>query len=315
MKVIVNDEQYNKLIKESRGYKKSLESWNNIVVDAIMESIFDIKDHDIITLPKLSKLYGENEFFNDLPIESIIIDVSINYYSDSDVSEEEYGLAYADTGYLPQYSKLKDDFIEDVEFILEVSLPTDINKKKAYQALYDQFRKLFIHEILHVYEWYKRDLEEPAEKKGGNCLDIYTQGRFDGDIVDRIGYLLYIQSSFEMNAFIQQGGYILRQMGIKDTEDFMREYKNLFLYKYINALINFDDIDAYNKVRQLSPEKIYLLFDMKDCFYSKKDEDGTMVVKKENVSIEKFLKDIKKVFNIRGTAMKRKLQKMIVDII
>ena len=55
MKVIVNRNQYEKVISESRGYSKSVEKWGDYVTDELLPMILkqDV-DEDVYSLKKLS---------------------------------------------------------------------------------------------------------------------------------------------------------------------------------------------------------------------------------------------------------------------
>jgi hypothetical protein len=310
MKLIVNTEQYNRLLNEGTTYSADLDAWVNIIVDSVMGSIFDIDGGDVISLKSLSKKYKDRDFFKRLPIESIIIDIEIN--------EVEGDYANATAGYVPKYSHLSDDVvegmnvIEDVEFVLEVDLPEIKDRKKSYQLLYDHFKDIFVHEILHVYEWYHRGLSEPAEQK--ECTYLYQFGDLRGDILEKIAYLLYVQLSFEINAFVHQAYHLVKKQNPKDYDEFMDALKGLFIYKFVDEMLKFDSEEAFKQIKRLPIERQYLLHEIKDCFYSSKDEKGELFLKKET-DIETFLKDIEKRFKIRGTALQRKLHKLISDII
>ena len=55
MKVIVNRSQYKKILKETRGYSKTVENWANYVTDELLPTIMkqDVEE-DVYTLKKLS---------------------------------------------------------------------------------------------------------------------------------------------------------------------------------------------------------------------------------------------------------------------
>ena len=62
MKVIVNRKQYDKLIKEGRGYSKNVEKWADYVTDEVLLPITkqDVEE-DVYLLTKLSlKLNGKD---------------------------------------------------------------------------------------------------------------------------------------------------------------------------------------------------------------------------------------------------------------
>jgi hypothetical protein len=96
---------------------------------------------------------------------------------------------------------------------------------------------MFTHELLHVYEWYNRGLKDPAERK--DCMWMYSEGDINGNIVDRIAYLIYTQQSFEINAFIHQAAKMLQMRDIKNYDEFMEELQNLFIWDFVEGMINF----------------------------------------------------------------------------
>ncbi len=62
MKVIVNRNQYEKVIKESRGYSKSVEKWGDYVTDELLPLVLKQEvEEDVYLLKKLSlKLKGKD---------------------------------------------------------------------------------------------------------------------------------------------------------------------------------------------------------------------------------------------------------------
>ena len=99
MKVIVNRKQYEKVINESRGYSKNVEKWADYVTDEQLPKIIkqDVEE-DVYLLTKLSLKLKGKDFYEDLPIDSIIIPVII--------VESEDGDASIDMNYAPFYTQI-----------------------------------------------------------------------------------------------------------------------------------------------------------------------------------------------------------------
>ena len=67
MKIIVNRKQYDKLIKESRGYSKTVEKWADYVTDQLLPSIMDQDvEEDVYLLTKLSLKLKGKDFYEEL---------------------------------------------------------------------------------------------------------------------------------------------------------------------------------------------------------------------------------------------------------
>jgi hypothetical protein len=313
MKLIVNEKQYNSLLKETRGFVKVAEDWSHIIVDEIMKYIFNIEGEDVLTMTKLTLKYGDKPFFKELPIESITILVDATR-----IEDEEGG---ADASYVPYWSHLEDDVaednivIEDVEFNLDIDIPKTANAENSYDVIRDYIFQMFSHELLHVYEWYKRGLEDPAERK--DCMGVFTSGNIHGNAVERLAYIIYTQLSFEMNAFVHQAGTMLRMRDIETYEDFKRELESLFIWDFVQAMLDFDVDEYIEEIKTLSKEDKEQLTNMKLCYYSSKDDWGDTEINPKSVgySNDRFLKDLSQKFQVRGLAMKRKLYRLASDIL
>jgi hypothetical protein len=313
MKLIVNETQYNSLIKEARGFSQVAEDWAHIITDEVMKYIFNIEGEEPLAMTKLALKYGDKEFFKKLPIESIIVNVMVEK-----VEGEDGG---ADAAYVPSWSHLEDDVvegidvIEDVEFDLQLALPESADAENSYEVVSNHLFQIFSHEVLHVYEWYNRDLEDPAERK--SCMTLYMDGDLHGNAVERLAYMLYTQLSFEMNAFIHQAGTMLRMRDINTYEEFMDELHDLIIWDFVEAMLEFDADEVLKEIETLSKEDKTLLDNIKLCYYSTKDEEGEVEINPKSVgySNERFLKDLGQRFKVRGTAMKRKLHRLATDIL
>jgi hypothetical protein len=204
MKVIVNRKQYDNYINESRGYSKSVEKWADYVTDELLMPILkqDVEE-DVYTLTKLSLKLKGKDFYEELPIDTVILTVIL---IDSD--DDEAGI---DMNYVPVYTQIIENedginIITDVEVEVVMTLPKD-RSDIDISVLHYHFSSRLSHEFLHLKEWVSRGLESPKEIKG--CEGIYTEGSIYGDAVDRIGYMLYVSLSFENNAFIQQAATMI----------------------------------------------------------------------------------------------------------
>jgi len=303
MKIIVNRSQYNKVINETRGYSKTVENWADYVTDELLPLIIkqDVVE-DVYTLKKLSLKLKNKNFYEEIPIDSIIMTVIIN-----DIEGDSADINMGYNQYYTQVVENDDNTynILDVEFDVVMNLP--INRSDIeYDTLHYYFSSFLSHEFMHVYEWLQRNLETPKEIKG--CEDVYKEGDINGDAVDRIGYLLYVTQSFEINSFVQQAATMISKLEPKDNNEFLLYLKNLPIYSYVETMLNFNKIDYLSEIENLTNDRKSKLYNMIMCFYH---IDGRLPKIK---SIDKFLNDIDKKFKITGETFKRKLLRLITVI-
>jgi hypothetical protein len=303
MKVIVNRNQYNKVLKETRGYSKSVENWGDYVTDELLPLIIkqDVEE-DVYTLKKLSLKLKNKNFYEDIPIDSIIMTVIIN--------DVEGDSADIKIGYNPYYTQIieNDDNsynILDVEFDVIMNLPIERGDIE-YDTLHYYFSSFLSHEFMHVYEWVNRNLETPKEIKG--CEEVYKNGDINGDAVDRIGHLLYVIQSFELNAFVQQAATMISKLGPKNYDEFLVFLKDLPIYLFSETMLNFDSKKYLSEINDLTNDRKSELYKIIMCFYHK--EGRTPKIK----SIDRFLNDLEKKFKITGESFKRKLLRLITVI-
>jgi hypothetical protein len=145
---------------------------------------------------------------------------------------------------------------------------------------------------------------------------MFSEGDINGNIVDRIAYLIYTQQSFEINAFIHQAAKILQMRDIKNYDEFMEELQSLFVWDFVEGMLNFNAEEAQKEISELSEEEKERFNNIKLCFYATQNGESLEVNEKSlTYSNDRFLKDLKKRFQIRGLGMKKKLYKLIIDIL
>lgn len=302
MKVIVNREQYDKLIKEGRGYSKNVEKWANYVTDEVLLPILkqDVEE-DVYLLTKLSLKLKGKDFYEDLPIDSVILHVTIVESEDDEAS--------IDMNYAPFYTQMVENEdgsynILDVEFEVTMVLPKDRSEIDV-NTLHYYFSSHLSHEFMHVNEWVNRGLESPKEIKG--CEGIYTEGTIYGDVVDRIGYMLYVSLSFENNAFIQQAATMISKRKPENREQFMTYLKENPIYTFVETMLSYDPNIYLEEINNLDKDRMTQLYKIMMCYYSK---DGIPKVK----GVDKFLSDVDRKFKMTGEYLKRKLLGLITVV-
>jgi hypothetical protein len=302
MKVIVNRKQYDKLINEGRGYSKSVEKWADYVTDELLPKIIEQDvEEDVYLLTKLSLKLKGKDFYEELPIDSVILSVIIVDSEDDEAS--------IDMNYSPFYTQMVENEdgsynILDVEVEVTIVLPKDRGSIDI-GTLHYYFSSHLSHEFMHLNEWVSRGLESPKEIKG--CESIYTEGNINGDAVDRIGYMLYITQSFENNAFIQQAATMISKRKPENKTQFMIYLKENPIYTFVETMLNYEPNIYLEEINNLDKDRVNHLYRIMMCYYSK---DGIPKVK----SIGVFLNDLERKFKMNGEYLKRKLLRLITVV-
>ena len=302
MKVIVNRKQYDKLINESRGYSKNVEKWADYVTDELLVPILkqDV-DEDVYLLTKLSLKLKGKDFYEDLPIDSIILTVIIVDSKDDEAS--------IDMQYAPTYTQMIENEdgtynILDVEVEVVMTLPKDRDEIDL-STLHYYFSSHLSHEFMHLNEWVSRGLQSPKELKG--CESVYTEGTIYGDAIDRIGYMLYVSLSFENNAFIQQAATMISKRNPENKQQFMTYLKENPIYHFAETMLSYNPNIYLEEIKKLDKDRVKQLYKIMMCFYSK---DGVPKVK----SFDRFLNDIDRKLKLTGEYLKKKLLGLITVV-
>jgi hypothetical protein len=303
MKVIVNRNQYEKVINEGRGYSKSVEKWGDYVTDELLPMILkqDVGE-DTYSLKKLSLKLKERDFYKEIPIESILLTVIINDSEDDEAS--------VDMNYNPYWTQIVENEdgsynILDAEFDMILTIPKE-RETINYQTLHYYVSSFFSHEFMHLYEWVNRGLESPKELKG--CEGTYQNGNIYGDAVDRIAYMLYVSLSFELNSFVQQAATMISKRSPENRQQFMTYLKELPMYKFAQTMVEYDNNIYLEEINKLPKDRLVELNKIMLCYYY---EEGKLPKFKP---VDKFLSDIDKHFMIRGEGLKRKLLRLITVV-
>jgi len=303
MKVIVNRNQYEKVINEGRGYSKSVEKWGDYVTDELLPMVLkqDVAE-DTYSLKKLSLKLKERDFYKEIPIESILLTVIINDSEDDEAS--------VDMNYNPYWTQIVENEdgsynILDAEFDMILTIPKE-RETINYQTLHYYVSSFFSHEFMHLYEWVNRGLESPKELKG--CEGTYQNGNIYGDAVDRIAYMLYVSLSFELNSFVQQAATMISKRSPENRQQFMTYLKELPMYKFAETMVEYDNNIYLEEINNLPKDRLVELNKIMLCYYY---EEGKLPKFKP---VDKFLSDIDKHFMIRGEGLKRKLLRLITVV-
>ena len=75
MRIIVNEKQYKRLLKNQHNTKKYISEWANYVEDVLYPYLNEVTEEDTFTLKNLRNKIGKTNFFKELQIENININL------------------------------------------------------------------------------------------------------------------------------------------------------------------------------------------------------------------------------------------------
>ena len=259
-------------------------------------------DEDTYSLKKLSLKLKGKDFYEKIPIDSIIITVIMQESEDDEAS--------VDMNYNPYWTQIVENEdgsynILDAEFDVILTIPKE-RETINYQTLHYYVSSFFSHEFMHLYEWVNRGLENPKELKG--CEGTYQNGNIYGDAVDRIAYMLYVSLSFELNSFVQQAATMISKRSPENRQQFMTYLKELPMYNFAQTMVEYDNNIYLEEINKLPKDRLVELNKIMLCYYY---EEGKLPKFKP---VDKFLSDIDKHFMIRGEGLKRKLLRLITVV-
>lgn len=94
MRVIVNNKQYKRLIEQQNKENSFVNGWGLYIKDTILKRLENkTLNENVISLNKLNMKLGNKKFFNELPIDNIILNIyneSTNDFHSSWDEDETY---------------------------------------------------------------------------------------------------------------------------------------------------------------------------------------------------------------------------------
>tara|TARA_B100001287_G_C22665414_1_gene522580 strand:+ start:1510 stop:1935 length:426 start_codon:yes stop_codon:yes gene_type:complete len=94
MRLIVNDKQYKRLIEQQNKENNFVNGWGLLIKDTILKRLENkTLSENIISLNKLNIKLGNKKFFNELPIDNLILNIyneSIDDFQSEWDEEETY---------------------------------------------------------------------------------------------------------------------------------------------------------------------------------------------------------------------------------
>lgn len=106
MKLIVNNNQYKRLIHQQNKENNFLNEWGVYIKDNIIKKIEDKNlNENVISLNNLNLKLSKHKFFNSLPIDNLILNIYNERLNETIIELDN------NTMYLDESNKIKDVFI------------------------------------------------------------------------------------------------------------------------------------------------------------------------------------------------------------
>lgn len=229
MKILVNEEQYYKLIKEDIGVCRICVTYSNIILNKLSPYIDGFinnktpKKHKIkINLSELRDAWvGDVEGYIDFPISEIRIDFTTHLISSekitgnfatggaadqitSNTSQQTYITRPPKD--LPKYIKEEIDSTINVKFEFDLYVTEELNNTEKNEIIYDM-RDTILHETNHMLEMIKR------HEKGLGYINVAlgVSGKENIDVPEDIFsiweeflIMVYYSEPHEMRAMVQE---------------------------------------------------------------------------------------------------------------
>ena len=106
MKLIVNNNQYKRLIRQQNKENNFLNEWGVYIKDNIIKKIKDKNlNENVISLNNLNLKLSKHKFFNSLPMDNLILNIYNERLNETIIELDN------NTMYLDESNKIKDVFI------------------------------------------------------------------------------------------------------------------------------------------------------------------------------------------------------------
>jgi len=174
-------------------------------------------------------------------------------------------------------------------------------------------KSVILHELLHIYEIYKRylnktnkDLQWQVNNQLQKIRNKYTSDEFLKEFI----FILYLNFDFEIGARVAETYSILIEERSNDYNKLKGILKSSTAWQYMNDLKEFDynnfDINIKNSINffselnnKISPNKNFKIFK----------------IPKNEEEVKNILKNYQKTFNKKSDLFKKKLLKIIDEVI
>ena len=340
MNIVVNENQFKKLLNEDMGVSRASADYANIIYEKLRPYIMDFavrhktssKQKVVIGLKDLSKVWRDDfDSYIEFPVEEIRVDLNLFAQTKSQMTIDfatggaaeqientvgDYSFIQRPSKNLPKKVLSELDDTLNAKFEFNVYMRKDFNEELIDDLLMD-LRDTILHECNHMLEFYKRSLSGAGNintSLSHSGRKNYNIPRDIFEIWDEFMNMIYFSEPYEMRAMTQEMYSVrLRQPFEKFKEH--RYYQATKIMEDFNADVMFDKL--IDKIQEYNPEyllpimtNLYKWF-IQDYYIQNKYQGMTPNKRIEN---SKHILDLMKYFQPRinnaGRKLRRKFNKL-----
>jgi len=273
MKLIITQKQSSNLIKETRGVPKSVDFWVNVLVSLVEDSLLMLLDggdgsslsfdgNEVMEKAFSLGWSPDSSGFKELPLVEPSLHITIGITPDGNIKKSD---DYIQGG---QFNT-KNTGLSNIKFpngkestVLtggDIEITLLIPEEHFDDGSIIEFFKLdikpyveslFFHELTHVVEYYNRILSN--QNFPGREQMWLSAGRESPknhlEEWDHLIFLIYLHSSFELNARISEIYGLMKGLKIKTKKEFADFLKSSRVWSYSNDLNDFNAEKYYNDI-------------------------------------------------------------------
>ena len=137
MRLIVNNNQYKRLVEQQNKENSFVNGWGMLIKDSIIKRLENkTLNENIISLNKLNMKLGDKKFFNELPIDNLILNI---YNESTDDFQSEWDE--------------EETYLCESKHIKNVVLDITINgEKELNETINENYIKI---NLLKIKKWYE----------------------------------------------------------------------------------------------------------------------------------------------------------------
>lgn len=273
MKLIITQKQSSKLIKETMGVPKSVDFWVNVLVSLVEDSLLMLLDggdgsslsfdgNEVMEKAFSLGWSPDSSGFKELPIVEPSLNIRLGIVSDELISTgDDYiqggqfntkntGLGNIKFPNGKESTVLTGGDIEITLLIPEEHFDDGSILEFFKLDIKPYVESLFFHELTHVVEYYNRILSD--QNVPGREHMWLSAGRESPknhlEEWDHLIFLIYLHSSFELNARISEIYGLMKGLKIKTKKEFVDFLKSSRVWSYSNDLNDFNAEKYYNDI-------------------------------------------------------------------
>ena len=275
MKLIITQKQSSKLIKETMGVPKSVDFWVDVLISLVEDSLLMLLDGGEVKLNEVSfdgnevmeKAFSlgwspDSSGFKELPIVEPSLSVNISVVSDDFIrtgddyirggrfSTEGTGLSTISFPNGKEANVLTGGNI-DITLLIPKEHFDDGSILEFFKLdIKPYVQALFFHELTHLVEYYNRVVNKqnlPGQEHMWLSTGIESP-KNQLDEWDHLIFLIYLHTSFELNARISEIYGLMKGLKIKTKKEFADFLKSSRVWSYSNDLNNFNAEKYYNDI-------------------------------------------------------------------